>query len=87
MIIIVKWILVIRVFFALFFRICDIIGIVLCGGSNLVMQKSDFREKQKIKLDAVLKEINGFTYQKMRAMKSMILLLKMHVWKEKDYLK
>lgn len=51
------------------------------------MQKSDFREKQKIKLDAVLKEINGFTYQKMRAMKSMILLLKMHVWKEKDYLK
>ena len=32
------------------------------------MQKSDFREKQKIKLDAVLKEINGFTYQKIRAM-------------------
>ncbi len=32
------------------------------------MQKSDFREKQKRKLDAVLKEIIGLTYQKSRAM-------------------
>lgn len=33
-----------------------------------MIQKSDFREKQKRKLDAVLKEIIGLTYQKSRAM-------------------
>lgn len=37
-------------------------------GVIIVMQKSDFREKQKRKLDAVLKEIIGLTYQKSRAM-------------------